>query len=135
MSEPVSKIFNGTYTVTSPKGGHRTFSIRTAKNGKLKGSRILSMLTGPNNTRDYTGFGFVNENGVAIWGKRKDNPDWEKYAKLLWSLATEGEVSPYYLMGYRLLVEGTCIRCNRKLTHPDSIASGIGPECSQRNRR
>ncbi len=25
--------------------------------------------------------------------------------------------------------EGKCGRCSRKLTHPDSIATGIGPEC------
>lgn len=31
--------------------------------------------------------------------------------------------------GYTLLLEGRCIACNRKLTHPESIRLGIGPEC------
>jgi len=31
--------------------------------------------------------------------------------------------------GYTLLLEGRCVRCNRKLTHPESIRLGIGPEC------
>tara|TARA_R110000851_G_scaffold268071_2_gene420720 strand:+ start:43559 stop:44137 length:579 start_codon:yes stop_codon:yes gene_type:complete len=31
--------------------------------------------------------------------------------------------------GYTLLLEGKCVRCNRSLTHPESIRLGIGPEC------
>jgi len=38
--------------------------------------------------------------------------------------------SSYWLAdGYTLLLEGRCVRCNRKLTHPESIRLGIGPEC------
>lgn len=28
--------------------------------------------------------------------------------------------------------EGKCCRCNRQLTHPESLASGIGPECAKK---
>jgi len=129
----VSRIFNGVYTITSPKGGHRTFSIKTVKNGKLKGSRIVSMLTGSDNTRDYTSFGFVKENVILVWSKFGTDSDWSKFGKILWSMSTENEASEYYRLGYRILCEKKCIRCNRKLTHPESILSGIGPECGTRS--
>jgi hypothetical protein len=131
----ISKIFNGKYSIASPKGDHRTFDIRTAKKGTLKGQRIVSLLIGPDNTNDYQGFGFVSEGGIKVWSKFRGQgtpSNHEKFAELLWSLATEGTASPYYVMGYRLLSEGKCIRCNRTLTHPDSIETGIGPECAGR---
>lgn len=34
--------------------------------------------------------------------------------------------------GYTILRESRCCRCNRKLTHPESIRLGIGPECASR---
>ena len=34
--------------------------------------------------------------------------------------------------GYELQLEGRCVVCNRKLTHPESIRLGIGPECGNR---
>lgn len=29
----------------------------------------------------------------------------------------------------RVYHQGTCVRCGRELTNPESIASGVGPEC------
>ena len=34
--------------------------------------------------------------------------------------------------GYTLLRESRCCVCNRKLTVPESIEAGIGPECAGR---
>lgn len=136
--ERVTKIFNGRFTIESPRGGHKTFQIKTAKAGKLKGCRIVSLLIGSDNLRDYKGFAFATDEGIKVWRNYKGQPGapskHEKMVMVLWSLATEGQDSPYYSMGYRLLVEGTCIRCNRTLTHPESIRSGIGPECAGRWR-
>lgn len=132
--EQAARILNGTFTIHSPAGGHRTFQIKTAKAGKLKGSRILALLTGPNNSDDYTGFGFVTDQGISLWSRFRNTGDWAKYAEMLWSLATEGESSRYYALGYRLLASSLCLRCNRKLTTPESLARGIGPECAQIGR-
>jgi hypothetical protein len=30
---------------------------------------------------------------------------------------------------------GRCRICNRRLTHPDSVATGIGPECAGTRKR
>jgi Family of unknown function (DUF6011) len=55
---------------------------------------------------------------------------YEKYADILTDLLVKGEQSELYAKGYRLHAETVCRVCNRKLTHPESIKSGIGPECA-----
>jgi hypothetical protein len=130
-------IFNGTYTISSPRGGHRTFDISTqAKDAKFAaGKRVLSLLVGPNNSQDYKGFGFVTDDGITVYRKYQTptrNSETEMHGRMIWSLATLGEQSPFYVKGYRLLVEGRCLVCNRKLTTPQSIESGIGPVCAGR---
>src|SRR4051812_652590 len=85
-------IHNGTYTIeNATKGGHRTFRIRTQKaDAKFApGERVLSLLTGPDNTSDFSGFAFVKADRVVLWAKKK-TPHNEIYANMLWSLATKG---------------------------------------------
>ena len=122
-------IQNGIYTIESPTGQHRTFKINTVQKGKLEGKRIVSLLTGPDNNTCYSGFGFVDDNGIAIWHKYRQDSKYDKYSTCLWSLAIEASQSRFYHLGMRLLHEGRCLRCNRRLTTPESIQRGIGPEC------
>lgn len=126
-------IYNGTYTVVSPSGDHRTLEIRTQadKADFLPGKRIISMLTGPNNEVDYTGFGFVTDQGIRVW-KKQQTDFYLKVTKMLWSLLEDGASSPYRAKGVEVMVEKRCLRCNRKLTTPESIERGIGPECASR---
>lgn len=129
-------IFNGVYTIQNvTTGEHRTFQIRTQPDHVkfAPGQRIIQLLVGPDNTSNYKGFGFVNDETIVVWkkfrgGQRKSDYEW--YAEMIWDLATKGSVGRW--SNYRLLIEGRCIRCNRRLTHPDSIDSGIGPECGKR---
>jgi hypothetical protein len=122
---PFLGTHNATITLTSPKtGDHRTFKISTAKNGPLAGKRILSILIGPNNESDYLGLGFVQTDGfISLWQKHRGT-QYEKLVDLL-------DRAEYWASrGVEYLAEGRCRRCNRKLTRPDSIASGIGSECA-----
>jgi hypothetical protein len=116
---------NGILTVVNKKtNGHRTFQIKTAKNGPLKGKRIVSMLIGPNNEQDYLGLGFVQDNGfVNVWNKHKGTV-YEKTLEVLNHLNDDK-------LPLEVLFETTCRACNRKLTNPESIISGIGPECGK----
>lgn len=136
LNELVSKIFNGTYTIENRvTGEHRTFKIRTQKEDAsfAPGKRILSLLTGNDNEHSYTGFAFVNEDGIAVW-RSKQGGDFDVFARMVWSLALDGGFSSY-ADRYTLLVSGSCIRCNRKLTTPASIKSGIGPVCDGRDSK
>lgn len=61
---------NGTYTISHPKRGHFTVKVHTAQQGQLAGRRIISMLTGPDNTADYRGVAFWNDDERDHEGKR-----------------------------------------------------------------
>lgn len=112
---------NGEITIKNPKtNNHRTFRIKTVKNGKLAGKRILSMLIGSNNEEDYLGIGFVNEDGIYIWNKYK-NSLYEKTANCLLKIEELGLISEF---------STKCRVCNRKLTTIESIQSGIGAICA-----
>lgn len=131
-------VFNGRYTVTSPTGEHRTFEVRTLADDSTfaPGKRVVSLLVGPNNTGDYQAFGFIDDRGVAVWKSKRGEPGapsfFDRVAPLFFSLAAHGERSPWYARGFRVLAEATCLRCNRALTTPESILSGIGPTCAGR---
>lgn len=102
---------------------HRTFRVKDASSqSKLAGKRIISLLTGPDNTGDYMGVGFVTDQGVSVWkrfsaeGVMKDAID-----ILLGDVETAQ-------MGYAMQ-SGNCYVCGRLLTEPESIKLGIGPVC------
>lgn len=115
---------NGTITVQSLKTGeHRTFKVSTVRHGALEGKRIVSMLVGADNENDYQGFGFVDDRGISVW-QRKRTSFFETVANML-------AFPDNWQDKARFLFEGRCRRCNRKLTHPESIDSGIGPECAK----
>jgi hypothetical protein len=133
--ERAAKVFNGIYTVKSSKtGDHRTFKINTQgeKAEFAPGKRVVSLFTGTDNTADehYTGFAFIDDSGIAVWAKKQGEGLWEKYAEMLWTLALDGAFSPWAEKGYTIVESGTCIRCNRILTNPESLTTGIGPICA-----
>lgn len=120
---------NGVFTVKSLRtGDHRTFRVRTqpADASFAPGKRVLSLLTGPDNGKDYTGFAFVESDGVHLW-QRCDTELYRKYAAMLEKLrehVAEGRIE--------VLASTTCRVCNRTLTTPESVESGIGPVCAGR---
>lgn len=115
---------NGKITISNPNtGNHRTFQIKTVKKGNLAGKRILSMLIGPNNEQDYLGIGFVDDTGIKIWNRHKGTL-YEKTANCLLKIEELGLISQF---------STKCRVCNRELTTPESIETGIGPICSGKN--
>lgn len=121
---------NGTITIDNPATGqHRTFRIRTQKKDArfAAGKRVLSLLSGPDNTSDYTPFAFIDEHGmVRVWNRYVDT-QYERFARLIQNLKNEAE-------RWKLDVQWSakCRCCNRELTDPVSIATGIGPVCGGR---
>lgn len=119
-------LHNGTITVKSPTGEHRTFRLKTQPDDSTfaPGKRILSVLTGPDNTRNYTPFAFVDRN-VRIFKKKRDTTH-IGYVRLLLNQAH------YEALGFEYIWAARCRKCDRKLTTPESLASGIGPVCASR---
>jgi len=123
------KTHNGTITIKNPATGeHRTFQIRTQPDDArfAPGKRIVSLLDGSNNEFDYTGFGFVNDDGsIAVW-RKKSGGVFDVYARML------SNPESFQKRGAEYLFAGKCRICNRKLTTPESIERGIGPVCAEK---
>lgn len=119
---------NGRITIENTnRGTHRTFQVRTQPDDAkfAPGTRILSLLTGSDNESDYLGFAFVRDEQVILWKKYRT----EQYQRLVDVLLRPEH---YESLGCRYLYEGRCRRCNRTLTTPESIQSGIGPVCAEK---
>lgn len=150
MAAAAPRIHNGTYSISFPRGGsHRTLKVHTVKDGNLAGKRIISLLAGPDNTSDYVGFGFVDDDHVTVWRKCRSavmtaqcadfygdewNDDWSRWQKAaaVFTDLTLRERGYWTSEGCELLLEGRCVVCNRKLTVPESIKTGIGPVCASK---
>jgi hypothetical protein len=134
-------FYNGTYTITNGAGEHRTFRIRFRPKF-AGGSFVVGLLTGSDNDRDYDDFAFVKADSgkVCVWTKKRSKLT-NYYAVLLqkafFAIAkTEEEcVETEFSCAerpYSVLLSKRCLRCNRKLTNPESIRRGIGPECANK---
>jgi hypothetical protein len=125
---------NGVITIANPAtGGHRTIAIRTQKaDAKFApGERIVSLLSGPDNEADYRGFAFLKRNRVLVWKSKRATAAGSR--SVLEYLADMLERPAVYIeRGITYHFEGRCRVCNRKLTTPESIESGIGPVCAGR---
>ena len=121
---------NGCITVVNPAtGNHRTFRIKTQKKdaGFKPGERLVGIMDGPDNIRNYTNFGTVNEDGsIYVWYNHRSPATMQNAAIISDPVR--------YMASHNLeyMFEGRCRICNRKLTNPESIASGLGPECGGR---
>jgi len=125
---------DATITISNPaKGTHRTFRVETLIGNWRKGDRMISVLSGPDNTNDYEGFAWVTETEVKVWWKKSSLGDdgkltvWERYARML-------ENPGYFAKerGLKYDIMSKCRFCNHKLTTPKSIRNGYGPECAKK---
>jgi hypothetical protein len=122
------------FTIHNDKGDHYTYRVQAKKdrNDKTKKIYFVGLLTGPNNTRDYTYIGMLNADTFKAFptAKSKFAKDSMAFKVLNWGLLVINQNAHQNLPpNYGIKHEGRCCRCARKLTTPESIDSGIGPEC------
>ncbi len=142
-------VHNGTYTVFDEprKHGHYTMKLWTVRKGKFAGKRMLGLLTGSNNEDDYTAVAFWDDerkraNVFKKWrgqssrfptdGYHWQEDGWsviEKKVEMWVDLVVRGEKGHWWGRQFRYELAGHCVRCNRRLTVPESIEKGIGPMC------
>jgi hypothetical protein len=118
---------NAIFTVSNPVQERYTYKIRKPGNDK---PCFINLLTGPDNTQDYTYLGIYNprDHRVILTTKSRYNAQSKPVRVLQWALnlvATDKALP----QGYKIQHEGRCCRCGRTLTTPKSIDEGIGPEC------
>lgn len=126
---------NATLTLVSQKTGTRfTYKIRAPEAGCNR--RFVGLLSGPDNTEAYVYMGLLEhdetQDSFRFFPTTKsrvgrDAPSWKAFAWTLQKLCKHE--MPEQLEVWH---EGRCGRCGRKLTVPESIASGLGPVCAGR---
>jgi Family of unknown function (DUF6011) len=127
------------------RGGRATVTLRSKRTDTwftyrigvpatvTDGTLFVGILTGSDNTRDYRYLGRIAGATGLFWAGRKapkpgdvspDAPSAKAFA-WAWKKLLLGEL-PEQLEVWH---EGFCAKCGRKLTVPESIESGFGPEC------
>lgn len=119
---------NAIMTFESKKTGVRyTFKVTLSDDQK---TYFVSLLTGPDNTADYSYVGIIPANAKSdfrLTKKSRMTPDSTPVRAFRWVHdALSHEILPG---GVTLWHEGRCGRCKRVLTVPSSVESGFGPEC------
>ena len=121
------------FTVKSVTGEHYTFQVNKKEaSDRYRETFFVSLLTGPDNTSDYTYMGMLNPMTFLASPTRasKLTTDSKPFKVLDWALTKIWNNSSLP-EGYEIYHEGRCCRCGRLLTVPESIESGIGPECAK----
>lgn len=90
------------------------------------------ILTGPDNCADFTYLGKLSEGQVVTTQKsRSFDGSWPLLIlNRVLACAVSDTLEEIERNGWRIMHEGRCCVCGRKLTVPSSIDSGIGPECA-----
>ena len=119
---------------------HYTFKVvlkqgSDGSDGKPKRDDVyfVNLLSGPDNGSDYSYLGVLNvpSGSVVLTRASKVGAESWSYRLLnrvlanLWG-GTEQKILD---AGFDVHHEGRCGKCNRRLTTPESIKLGIGPEC------
>ena len=125
---------NATFTVVSKKTGTRfTFKVTKPEPTPQYPNPIhfVKVLTGNQNETDYTYLGQItSRGGMTTYQHGRKSPIGAAAPSALafaWfaGQVLQGKDAP----GVEVYHAGKCGRCGRKLTVPESITSGFGPEC------
>jgi hypothetical protein len=122
---------HATVTLESKKTGRR-FTYKISKKAN-DGVAFVSLLRGPENTADYAYLGTIflaSQDGFRITAKSTISPEAPSAMAFAW--AWERIAGGHLPETLNVWHEGTCGRCGRALTVPESIASGIGPVCKEK---
>lgn len=125
---------NATFTLVSTKSGTRyTYRVQQADDNERL--YFVKVLTGSDNTSDYTYLGTLRTAGVtgaeilSYMHGRKSHIGQDA----LCALAFGWFIGHMESHSIEMWHEGRCCVCGRVLTTPDSLSRGIGPECAKQH--
>jgi hypothetical protein len=126
---------NATITICSRGSGQRfTYRFRRAEEGGDARPWFVSLLSGPDNEGSYSYMGIIRPGamgGVQFTRKSKVGAGAPSAKGLDWFLHHLYAGNAANLRQAEVWHEGRCGRCGRKLTVPESVATGFGPDCAQ----
>ncbi len=117
---------NATLTLKSEKTGNRfTYKVRKSDDGSVG---FVSLLYGPDNENAFQYLGIIRGEAYSHGRKSRIGEDAPGAMAFAWFHANlQNRRLPEALQVWH---EGKCGRCARKLTVPESIERGLGPECA-----
>jgi hypothetical protein len=134
---------NSTFTLVSKKSGQRfTYKVQSGTKAGAdhwttgnqdRSIFFVRLLTGPDNSNDFQYLGLMRptiDGGLKFSHSAKSHakpgsPSFDAFA-YVWNMI---EFGAHFPSGVEFWHEGSCCMCGRKLTVPESVADGIGPEC------
>lgn len=126
-------------TISNGRGEHFTFKIvewKRRDNDSRQTKRFsVAVLVAPDNEKDYAPLGILYTSTWTLYPSSRPDAVTStskqfKVAEWMFShIAKEQEFSGKS-SGYSLRHDGRCGRCALKLTTPESIDTGYGPECA-----
>jgi hypothetical protein len=124
--KPFIKAGKAIFTLVNEESGNRfTYKVKRCDNKKIW---FVSVLNGPDNYSNYMYLGTIFDKDFNSTSKSKISKDSLSYKAFDWlnkMLNFDKELPE----NVKVLHEGRCGRCGRRLTVPESIESGFGPEC------
>lgn len=115
---------NSTFTLLNTTTNNRfTYKVRKSKDNDIF---FVSVLTGSDNISNYTFIGFIKNNKFFYSKKSRISVEAVSFKAINWFFNHINNLPSII----NVLHEGKCGRCGRKLTTPESINRGLGPECS-----
>lgn len=122
------------FTVSNGQGQHYSYEIVKKEDRKGNNVWFLTLLSGPDNNRDFQYVGLVGRDGsVKLTRNSKVSADAKSYKVAVWALKQvwTGKTLPD---GYEINHKGRCGRCGRELTRPEGVSPkgyrfGYGETC------
>lgn len=122
---------DATFTVVSKATGTR-FTYRVAKGKADDAPHFVSVLVGSDNTTDYLFLGTIFERRAYRRGWKSPIPFEAPSQKAFWWLWTKALGENKTFAQCEFWHHGSCSRCGRCLTDPESIKRGLGPVCYEK---
>ena len=115
---------NAIFTVENvASGNHFTYRVSACKGNDAL--FFVSLLTGPNNTNDYTYLGTIRQ-GQYAHGRKSPFTESSSGTTVFGKVWARRAALPACVRVYH---EGRCCRCARVLSTPELVTRGLGPEC------
>lgn len=131
------KAGNATITIRSKKTGNRfTFKIKASDPAERYPNKVwfVSVLNGPDNWTNYMYMGKINSDFKMFEWTRASRVGTEalSWKAFDWLFKALDDAPMFFNGQVEVWHEGKCGRCGRKLTVPESIERGIGPDCAEK---
>jgi hypothetical protein len=122
-------VFGGKSVFTISRGESERFTFRVKRFGVSENYGLM-VLTGSDNNTQYSYFATLVKGNFKWWNDSR-NILTQQSPSVLWMKAFLKYVLKSHSLpdGIEFRNEGKCCRCGRRLTVPESIDRGIGPEC------